>query len=158
MASDSKSTLMNSAIAIVELKTWTPDVAAIETGTNQLPWPVETLKSCFSNGYQNFGLYRDNDQQLLGFIIVHQPMPDEWTIMNVVVSSAFQRQGLGEALVRHVCELAQNKHASVFLEVRESNQPAIALYTKLGFKTLGRRKGYYPTASGEREDAIVMQN
>ncbi|PHR64682.1 MAG: ribosomal-protein-alanine N-acetyltransferase [Idiomarina sp.] len=158
MESDSKSTLMNSAIAIVELKTWTPDVAAIETGTNQLPWSVETLKSCFSNGYQNFGLYRDNGQQLLGFIIVHQPMPDEWTIMNVVVSSAFQRQGLGEALVRHVCELAQNKHASVFLEVRESNQPAIALYTKLGFKSLGRRKGYYPTASGEREDAIVMQN
>lgn len=148
---------MNTEISIVELKIWTPEVAAIETRTNQLPWPIDTLKSCFSPGYQNFGLYSGEGQQLLGFIIVHQPMPDEWTIMNVVVSSAFQRQGLGEKLVGYVCNLAIANNASVFLEVRESNQPAIELYTKLGFKNLGRRQGYYPTASGAREDAIVMQ-
>lgn len=148
---------MSTATSIVELKAWTPEVAAIETETNQLPWPIDTLKSCFSHGYQNFGLYSSDHQQLLGFIIVHQPIPDEWTIMNVVVSSAFQRQGFGKKLVGYVCDLAEAAKASVFLEVRESNQPAIELYTKLGFKNLGRRKAYYPTASREREDAIVMQ-
>lgn len=148
---------MITATSIVELKTWMPEIAAIETKTNQLPWPIETLKSCFSHGYQNFGVYSNETQQLLGFIIVHQPIPDEWTIMNVVVSSAFQRQGLGEKLVGYVCDLAVANNASVFLEVRESNQPAIDLYTKLSFKNLGRRKAYYPTASGGREDAIVMQ-
>lgn len=148
---------MSIATSIVELKAWTPEVAAIETETNQLPWPIDTLKSCFSHGYQNFGVYSNEHKQLLGFIIVHQPMPDEWTIMNVVISSAFQRQGFGKKLVGYVCDLALAANASVFLEVRESNQAAIELYTQLGFKNLGRRKGYYPTALGDHEDAIVMQ-
>jgi len=44
----------------------------------------------------------------------------------------------------------------MFLEVRPSNAPALALYEKAGFATIGRRKGYYPAANG-REDALVMR-
>jgi ribosomal-protein-alanine N-acetyltransferase len=44
----------------------------------------------------------------------------------------------------------------MFLEVRPSNTPALALYQKAGFETIGRRKGYYPAADG-REDALVMR-
>ncbi len=43
----------------------------------------------------------------------------------------------------------------MFLEVRDSNQSARALYDSVGFNEIGVRRGYYPAASG-REDAVVM--
>jgi ribosomal-protein-alanine N-acetyltransferase len=144
-------------ISISELLTWDPQLIEIEKSANQLPWSVENLRSCFAEGYQNFVAYDEVNHELLGFILIHQPIADEWTIMNVVVAAQSQRQGVGQQLVQHVCHLAQLNNADLFLEVRASNQPAIALYGKLGFNTLGKRKGYYPTASGDREDAIIMK-
>ena len=44
----------------------------------------------------------------------------------------------------------------LWLEVRESNQTARQLYDKLGFNEVTLRKNYYPTSTGERENAIVM--
>lgn len=145
------------SISISELLSWNPQLIDIEKGANPLPWSVENLRSCFAEGYQNFAAYDDLSNELLGFILVHQPVADEWTIMNVVVAAQVQRQGVGQQLVQHVCQLAQSYDADLFLEVRASNQPAIALYEKLGFKTLGKRKEYYPTVSGDREDAIIMK-
>jgi ribosomal-protein-alanine N-acetyltransferase len=49
-------------------------------------------------------------------------------------------------------EFKERKVKEVFLEVRESNFPAIKLYYKLGFKEIGRRKGYY-----KGEDALIMK-
>jgi ribosomal-protein-alanine N-acetyltransferase len=46
---------------------------------------------------------------------------------------------------------------SVLLEVRPSNTRALEIYERYGFKQIGRRKGYYPAADGQREDAIVMR-
>ncbi len=46
---------------------------------------------------------------------------------------------------------------SVLLEVRPSNERALEIYQRYGFQTIGRRKGYYPTANQQREDAIVMR-
>jgi ribosomal-protein-alanine N-acetyltransferase len=45
--------------------------------------------------------------------------------------------------------------AKIFLEVRESNSPAIQLYVKKGFDLISRRKNYYPADNG-REDALIM--
>ena len=47
--------------------------------------------------------------------------------------------------------------ASVWLEVRPSNAPALALYERCGMRLAGRRRGYYPAAGGAREDALVMK-
>jgi ribosomal-protein-alanine N-acetyltransferase len=45
----------------------------------------------------------------------------------------------------------------LWLEVRESNAPAIALYDSYGFAVVGTRKGYYPADNGNgREDALLM--
>jgi ribosomal-protein-alanine N-acetyltransferase len=46
---------------------------------------------------------------------------------------------------------------SILLEVRPSNERALAVYKKYGFAEIGRRKGYYPAHEGQREDAIVMR-
>jgi ribosomal-protein-alanine N-acetyltransferase len=46
---------------------------------------------------------------------------------------------------------------SVLLEVRPSNERALAVYRRYGYREIGRRKGYYPAHGGQREDAIVMR-
>ena len=69
---------------------------------------------------------------------------------------AFQRRGLGRQLLQHLIdELIKRDVLTLWLEVRASNLPAIALYEQLGFNQVSRRPNYYPTASG-REDAILM--
>jgi ribosomal-protein-alanine acetyltransferase len=81
----------------------------------------------------------------------------EGHLMNLSVAAAWQRRGLGRALLLHVLDEARALGLSqVFLEVRVSNAAAIALYQAAGFAEIGRRRGYYPAALG-REDAIVLQ-
>lgn len=72
-------------------------------------------------------------------------------IISVATDPEDRRLGLGERLLREVCR--QPGVSRAFLEVEVSNGPAIALYTKLGFETLGRRHAYY----GPDRDAYLMR-
>lgn len=81
---------------------------------------------------------------------------DEAHLLIVCIDPALHGRGFGSALTRHLLQRAAALGASaVFLEARCSNRAAIALYAKLGFRCCGRRRDYYPTASG-REDAVLM--
>lgn len=80
---------------------------------------------------------------------------DEGEILNLAVAPGGQRHGLGRALVQDMLEeLAGRGVTHVYLEVRESNAPARALYAAHGFKEVGRRKQYYQRPV---EDAIVLR-
>jgi ribosomal-protein-alanine N-acetyltransferase len=86
----------------------------------------------------------------MGYLFVTQVM-DTADIGNIAVSPEFRRQGIASLLL----DTALNgMDADVFLEVRHSNTPAIALYEKYGFQPIGIRKNYY---DNPREDAILMQ-
>ena len=64
--------------------------------------------------------------------------------------------GLGQRLLEHMLDIAKKRHVgTVFLEVRPSNNGAIALYDKIGFNQIGTRRDYYPAKLG-REDAIIF--
>ncbi len=79
---------------------------------------------------------------------------EEAHITNIAVSPDFRRQHIAEALLTTIiesCRKAMVKY--ITLEVRVSNAPAIALYEKYGFKSLGVRKGYY---QDNDEDALIM--
>ena len=70
------------------------------------------------------------------------------------VSPDFRRQGIARALIAELTAKAgENKLAFVTLEVRESNAPAIALYTEAGFAPVGKRKNFY---SNPTENAVLM--
>jgi ribosomal protein S18 acetylase RimI-like enzyme len=86
-----------------------------------------------------------------GFLVSRQITPGEREILNVAVDPSNRRQGIARKLVE--AELARSK-GTWFLEVRESNAAAIALYQCAGFKAAGRRPGYY---SDPPEAAIVMR-
>jgi len=89
-----------------------------------------------------------------GFIVSRDLGP-EWEIENIVVAGVVQRQGLGERLVAELLALACSRGAkAMFLEVRESNGPARALYSKMGFLESGRRRSYY---RAPEEDALLYK-
>jgi [ribosomal protein S18]-alanine N-acetyltransferase len=91
------------------------------------------------------------DHSVVGFLLAHH-IADEWEIENILIASAFQRRGLGSQLLRTFLDIAkQSGTKSIFLEVRESNQAARALYEKSGFAQSGRRSRYYRDPG---EDAI----
>ena len=94
--------------------------------------------------------------QVVGFLVVRQTAPDEREILNLAVDPAYRRRGIARRLMEHQLierRLHQGK-GSWFLEVRESNGPAIRLYESLGFRACGRREGYY---NNPAEAGIVMR-
>ncbi len=94
------------------------------------------------------------EDSVQGFIVGRDLVP-EWEIENVVVASSAQRRGLGTRLVQELLDLARSRGAqAVFLEVRQSNRAARALYSKSGFVETGRRKSYY---RNPEEDAVVCK-
>ena len=75
-------------------------------------------------------------------------------IYNIAIASEFRRKGIGEALLRHLIDKADADGCKlVTLEVRSGNEAAMELYKKLGFREVGRRKGYYAKGG---EDAVLM--
>jgi ribosomal-protein-alanine N-acetyltransferase len=91
---------------------------------------------------------------LIAFLVAND-LGGEWELENVVVKSTFRRKGVGTRLLNELLTWARETSAeSVFLEVRESNQAARALYLKWGFEQAGRRRGYYTSPP---EDAILYR-
>lgn len=92
----------------------------------------------------------------VGFII-GQLAADEAEIISIGVAPDWQRAGLGRMLVEGLARAAKRGEAKrLFLEVAADNAAAIALYTKLMFVEVGRRKGYYERSSGSAVDALVL--
>lgn len=125
----------------------------IERLSHAFPWTEKTFLS--NQGERYFNIKLSNDAQMVAFAIT-QIVLDEATLFNIAVHPEHQRKGYGRALMEHlIAELEQRGILTLWLEVRESNQQAIALYQFLGFNEVSIRRNYYPTAEG-REDAIIM--
>ncbi|MGJ0480653.1 ribosomal protein S18-alanine N-acetyltransferase [Pantoea agglomerans] len=126
---------------------------AIECRSHAFPWSEKTFAS--NQGERFINLRLAVDGQMVAFAIT-QVVLDEASLFNIAVDPAFQRRGFGRQLLQHLIdELIKRDVLTLWLEVRASNLPAIALYEQLGFNQVSRRPNYYPTASG-REDAILM--
>ena len=127
-------------------------VAHIETLCFSSPWTAKSLKLLLRDG--NFALVAMEGEVVVGYVGVLLIPPDEFEITNVAVHPDFRRRGVGEALMRALSEkVFAEGQARISLEVRASNEAAIALYRKLGFSSCGLRKNYY---AAPREDAIIM--
>ena len=92
-------------------------------------------------------------EDLVGYVI-NSRYVDAWHVMNVAVDPQHQRRGIATMLLEHLFELTRDDERRGYtLEVRVSNEEAIALYEKLGFEPRGIRRGYY---TDNREDALIM--
>jgi [ribosomal protein S18]-alanine N-acetyltransferase len=95
-----------------------------------------------------------NSDEIAGFV-VGRVAAGECELENIVVDREQRRQGFAYRLIDWLVTVARSRSARrVFLEVRESNAAAQALYGKCGFRVVGRRKSYY---SDPREDAMLYE-
>ena len=126
---------------------------AIERRSHAFPWSEQTFAS--NQGERFLNLRLEVEGNLAAFAIT-QVVLDEASLFNIAVDPTYQRRGLGRQLLQHLIDqLIERDVMTLWLEVRASNLPAIALYEQLEFNQVSRRPNYYPTASG-REDALIM--
>ncbi|EKF44246.1 GNAT family N-acetyltransferase [Nitratireductor indicus] len=124
------------------------------------PWSDAEFESLLSQdtvfGFAVLPLGR-RPAQPAGFVLARQAA-DEGEILTIIVSRAERGQGLGRQLMDAVLRrLHADRAAALFLEVDETNAPAVALYRRLGFLQVGGRADYYRDATGTRTGALVMR-
>jgi ribosomal-protein-alanine acetyltransferase len=132
-------------------------VAALEAHIHAAPWTPDNFREALAAGYSARVGEREGRIVAYGVLML---APGEAQLLNLSVVPDARRGGLGRELLMQFLDDARRLGAEqVFLEVRESNKPAIALYERVGFHCVARRQSYYPAASaGEaREDALVMR-
>lgn len=128
-------------------------VAALEASLQVFPWSRGNFADSLEAGYSVWVLRIGGD--LIGFSVVMSVI-DEAHLLNIGIARHYQGQGYGARLLRHAMSCARLGGADrLFLEVRPSNEQAVALYRHFGFRQIGLRKGYYPALAG-REDALIF--
>ena len=130
-----------------------PAMARIERDSFGSPWSAEEITKDVNAGGNVYVAVAECGGEKAGYGEIRN-IAGEAQIYNIAIAPEFRREGIGEALLRHMIEKAEGDGCSlVTLEVRSDNDAAMALYKKLGFREVGRRKGYYAKGG---EDAILM--
>ncbi len=129
-----------------------PEVAKIEAECFAEPWSISSLKLYL--GKDAYAVVaKDTNGSILGYggMVL---APGEGQIINLAVRAEQRQKGIGSRLLQSLLQKAEDLSLeSVSLEVRVSNQKAISLYQRFGFRTSGIRKHFYRHPA---EDAAVM--
>jgi ribosomal-protein-alanine N-acetyltransferase len=112
------------------------------------PWSEEQILADMQQDNVDY-FFLEDEKELIGFLSV-QHLVGEVEITNIAVRKSYQGQGLGAQLMASLDDM----DFPIFLEVRESNKSAQALYQKFGFELVGKRKRYYHEPV---EDAMIMK-
>ena len=130
------------AAAVGEILASSPQAAA---------WTVKSLEQLNKRG--ELGWVIEDASKIAGFLVVRAVVA-EAEILNLCVAPDKRRTGLAESLLTEaIAELRRARVDRLFLEVRESNTPAISFYEKHAFRETGRRPGYYRDPD---ESAVLM--
>ena len=115
-------------------------------------WSLKSLSDSFTfSAYHN--MVAEEDGRVLGYLLFMQAV-DEGELLRIGVERSCQKRGIGSLLMDAMRDYAISESISqIFLEVRETNTPAKALYEKKGFEVIGVRKKYY---RDPLEDAVLM--
>ena len=128
-------------------------VCDIERRSYEFPWSHGVFRDCLLAGYQCIVLERGERVAGYGILSI---AAGEAHILNVCVEPAYRALGYGERLLDAILLRARGASVrEVFLEVRPSNEAALALYKKKGFVQIANRPKYYQAQKG-REDAAVL--
>lgn len=128
------------------------EVTTIERESFSCPWSSDSLRQAGEMDNSIFLTVRCNGT-IAGFGCILLAA-GEGELVDIAVSPAYRKKGLGQMLMTALLEEARNKGTeTLYLEVRQSNTPARSLYEKNGFKAIGIRKKYYKDPV---EDAVLM--
>ncbi|HEV7367029.1 MAG TPA: ribosomal protein S18-alanine N-acetyltransferase [Gemmatimonadales bacterium] len=116
------------------------------------PWSENSFREALESPW-TFGLVAQNAQGIGGYLIGRE-VAGTGEVLNLAVAPDCRRRGVARALLRAgLARLRKRRVQEVFLEVRESNQSAQALYLSSGFRPVGQRSAYY---RNPKEDALVL--
>ena len=133
------------------------DLNAIED-IERASYPTPWSRSMFAGELAkpsslSLGAFESETGELLGYLIISRYV-DAWHVMNVAVAPDHRRRKIATMLLDRLFELTAGEGRRGYtLEVRVSNDVAIRLYERAGFKPRGIRRGYY---TDNREDALIM--
>ena len=128
-------------------------IAALEKLCFSDPWSENSIAYELTSRL-SYWLVAVENGEVVGYV-GSQSVLGESDMMNVAVHPDHRRKGVAEALVLALAkDLKERDNVCLTLEVRVSNEPAIALYEKLGFTQVGRRPNYY---RNPREDALILR-
>jgi ribosomal-protein-alanine N-acetyltransferase len=128
-------------------------VSDIERRSYEFPWSHGVFRDCLLAGYHCVVIERDS--RVAGYAIL-SVAAGEAHILNLCVDPNYRSHGYGERLLDQILLQARSADVrEIFLEVRPSNQTALALYRKKGFHQVANRPAYYQAQEG-REDAAVL--
>jgi ribosomal-protein-alanine N-acetyltransferase len=141
-------------------------IMEIELETYPFPWTRGIFSDCIRVGYDCWGL--QFGPRLIGYSI-QTDAANEAHLLNLCIEPGWQRRGFGSMMLESALRIARSHGCnSMYLEVRPSNEAAIALYRSHGFVPVGTRRGYYSAGQAHdaghglrseesREDALVMR-
>jgi ribosomal-protein-alanine acetyltransferase len=130
-----------------------PALVAIERRSFGDPWSEASFREALSSTW-NFVLVAQAARGVVGYLVGREAA-GTGEVLNLAVSPEFRRRGVGEALLAAgLAIFRRSRMEEVFLEVRESNTSARALYARHGFRPVGQRSAYY---RNPKEDALVLR-
>lgn len=153
-------TLKNGSLCQVEVfsEDSIDEVLQIEQKVSISPWSRQNFLDSVSSSHLCYAAYLES--RVVGFSIF-SCAAGEAELLLLAVDPQYHRQGIAQGLLSELLELLSQRAQEVFLEVRESNTQAIALYEMLDFNCIGRRHAYYPAGPAKngkakgREDALI---
>ena len=128
-----------------------PQVVAIERRAFPTPWSLAMFVLELSKA-SGICLAALDHGVIVGYLVCSR-YDTVWHLMNVAIEPARQREGIASTLLERLFEQADRPNEQYTLEVRTSNDGAIRLYERFGFRAAGRRRAYY---HDNREDALIM--
>ena len=131
-----------------------PAIEKIERRSYRTPWSRSMFAGELGKSSSIcLGAFDVEASQLLGYLVISRYV-DAWHVMNVAVDPDYRGRGVASALLDRLFELTAGEGRRGYtLEVRVSNEQAIRLYERMGFRARGIRRGYY---TDNREDALIM--
>ena len=129
-------------------------VMAIEQSAYSHPWTRGNFRDAINPLFEAQCLWLDGE--LLGYFLAMRGF-EEMHLLNITVAPAHQGQGWGHMMLDALSLWSRHQGAQwLWLEVRQSNQCALQVYERYGFKQVSIRKDYYPAGRQQREHAVVM--
>ena len=133
-----------------------PAVLRIEQSAYPFPWTSGNFLDSLCSGYA-CRVARDESGQVVGYFLLMMAL-DEAHLLNITVDPRLHGRGYGLALLEHAtCWAREAGMRFIMLEVRPSNERALAIYERYGYGRIGVRRNYYPAPDNTRENAIVMR-
>ena len=114
------------------------------------PWSNKSIRNELKRDRNSLNLVAEMDQKIIGYFFAHL-LDNEIHILNIAIDVTYQHQGYGKQFFKEIIE-NYLQYGDVYLEVKQSNFPAINLYLNFGFEEIDIREAYY----ADGEDAVIM--